>query len=199
MGFFSWFAQDTGRSISNRHSSRGPLIVYMVDPTIGKKYPEEDYDGYGVFGGKDFYVLVAELNHLQPAADEADPHEALRLAGIRFACEQHVDKKGYISPILVEDPDRWKEFKGQTPEDDPAQGFFYPNEDTPERVYRYENDVPADSPMCCEGCGIYLGGDAKYLHRFAGDGSEAEWLCADCAAQLLGESLNEHNSIEYMG
>ena len=199
MGFFSWFTQDTHRSISNRHSSRGTFRVYMIDPKSGHRYQEYDYDGYGVFGGKDFYVLVAELNHLQPAADEADPHEALRLAGIRFVCEQHVDKKGYISPILVEDPDRWKDFVGKYPESDPNQGFFYEDEALPERVYRYENDIPADSPERCNSCGRYMAGMARYLHRFAGDGSEAEWLCADCAAQLLGESLNEHNSIEYMG
>lgn len=195
MGFFSWFTQDTHRSISNRHSSQGTFRVYMIDPKSGHRYQEDDYDGYGVFGGKDFYDLVADLNELGPDPLEEDPKYALRLAGIGLASSG----KDYVSPILVEDPERWEEFKGQAPEDDPAQGFFYPNEDIPERVYRYENDVPADSPMCCEGCGSYFGHDARYLHRLAGDGSEAEWLCADCAAQLLGESLNDSNNIEYMG
>lgn len=62
MGYFSWKTQDTNQSISNRDSVRGALPVYMVNPKTGESYFEPDYDGYGRFGGKDYYELVAELN-----------------------------------------------------------------------------------------------------------------------------------------
>ena len=61
MGFFSWKTQDTNRSISNRHSDVGTFKVVMHD-NAGNTWVEKDYDGYGVFGGKDYYQLLAEMN-----------------------------------------------------------------------------------------------------------------------------------------
>ena len=66
MGFFSFYTQDTNRSISNRHSDRGSFTVYMKDrqdpPNI---YREDNYEGYGIFGGKDIHELIAEMNGLK--------------------------------------------------------------------------------------------------------------------------------------
>ena len=61
MGFFSWKTSDTGRSISNRYSDRGVFTVHMITRD-GLVWSESNYDGYGVFGGKDLYELLAELN-----------------------------------------------------------------------------------------------------------------------------------------
>lgn len=61
MGFFSWITQDTERSISNSSSDFGTFRVFMLD-NKGNKWVEDDYEGYGVFGGKDFYELLAEMN-----------------------------------------------------------------------------------------------------------------------------------------
>ena len=61
MGFFSWVTSDTNKSVSNAWSTRGALPVYLLCPD-GTKIHEADYDGYGVFGGKDVYELVAEWN-----------------------------------------------------------------------------------------------------------------------------------------
>ena len=61
MGFFSWKTQDTNKSIWNVHSGRKTFSVYMVDHQ-GNKWKEEEYDGYGDFGGKDYYVLLDEMN-----------------------------------------------------------------------------------------------------------------------------------------
>lgn len=61
MGFFSWKTIDTDRSITNRYSSRGTFTVYMVDDK-GNSWREKNYGGYGEFGGKDFYELLAEMN-----------------------------------------------------------------------------------------------------------------------------------------
>ena len=61
MGFFSWNTCDTGESIANAYSNRPTFTVHMIAPD-GRVFTEEDYQGYGEFGGKDFYELLAELN-----------------------------------------------------------------------------------------------------------------------------------------
>lgn len=61
MGFFSWITQDTRRSIYNKFTGKKPFKVIMTD-NKGNQWVEEDYEGYGVFGGKDYYELVAEMN-----------------------------------------------------------------------------------------------------------------------------------------
>ena len=63
MGFFSWHTCDTDRSIANNASDRETFEVHMITPD-GRVFTERDYDGYGEFGGKDFYELLAELNGL---------------------------------------------------------------------------------------------------------------------------------------
>ena len=57
MGQFSWFTMDTSHRIVNEEE----FTVYLVDDK-GNKWKEDFYEGYGVFGGKDFYVLLAEMN-----------------------------------------------------------------------------------------------------------------------------------------
>ena len=61
MGFFSWKTSDTNTSISNAHSTKPTFPVYMILPD-GRYYLETDYEGYGEFGGRDYYGVVAELN-----------------------------------------------------------------------------------------------------------------------------------------
>jgi len=67
MGFFSWKTQDTKRSIANVFSGKPVFTVYMIDHK-GNKWEEPAYGGYGDFGGKDFYVLLAEMNGGKKAA-----------------------------------------------------------------------------------------------------------------------------------
>lgn len=57
MGQFSFKTQDTKRSIS----SITPFEVTMID-NKGNKWTENGYEGYGEFGGKDFYSLLSEMN-----------------------------------------------------------------------------------------------------------------------------------------
>lgn len=61
MGFFSWLTSDTQRSIPSSYSLRSTFKVHMITED-GRVFTEDNYDGYGVFGGKDFYALAAELN-----------------------------------------------------------------------------------------------------------------------------------------
>ena len=73
MGFFSWKTVDTGKSIANTHSGKKTFTVYMVAPIDGydalKVFREDDYDGYGDFGGKDYYELLAEINGFTESDD----------------------------------------------------------------------------------------------------------------------------------
>ena len=113
MGFFSWKTNDTERSIANTHSNRSTFTVYMRD-NKGNVWVEEDYDGYGDFGGKDYYELLAEMNGLEPDRDE----------GIRLQFES--DRKDIIYPVLFEhDTSSWERYQGQEPSNCPAQGYFY--------------------------------------------------------------------------
>jgi hypothetical protein len=61
MGMFSWLTSDTKKSISNIHSERATFPVIMFDNKMNYYY-EDKYEGYGVFGGKDYFNLVAEMN-----------------------------------------------------------------------------------------------------------------------------------------
>ena len=107
MGYFSWKTQDTDRSICNRLSSRITFSVTMKD-NKGNSWTDENYDGYGNFGGKDFYELLAEMNGKKTRTDGIN---------IWFGDEP------FISPNLNEDPDLpWTDSKPEECED---QGFFY--------------------------------------------------------------------------
>ena len=57
MGMFSWITSDTKKSVL----VDGSVPVKMLSPD-GRVFEEENYEGYGVFGGKDYFSLVAELN-----------------------------------------------------------------------------------------------------------------------------------------
>lgn len=113
MGFFSWKTQNTSKSIANTYSRRFTFPVVMID-NKGNEWLERNYEGYGVFGGKDFYELLAEMNGL-----------TTREGGLKLAFSG--DK--YISPNLYEkmgenDVFNWID---TPPENCEFQGYFYNN------------------------------------------------------------------------
>ena len=61
MGFFSWKTLDTHESIANSFSNKPTFRVWLMDNN-GNCWREDNYNGYGVFGGKDYYELLAEMN-----------------------------------------------------------------------------------------------------------------------------------------
>ena len=61
MGVFSWHTNDTDEPIMNMFSGRGGQTIYMKD-NKGNVWKETNYEGYGEFGGKDFYELLAEMS-----------------------------------------------------------------------------------------------------------------------------------------
>ncbi len=109
MGFFSWITADTKESIPNVYSSRETFTVYMTAPD-GRQWRESAYEGYGEFGGKDYYELVAELNG-----------KTSRSEGISICFSEYVD--GVVLPTLSRSKD-WTVEDG-LPSNCPNQGYFY--------------------------------------------------------------------------
>ena len=122
MGFFSWITQDTKRSISNTYSSIRPFTVYMIDDQENQ-WQEDNYDGYGEFGGKDYYELVAEMNMVDPAYHTRDIGISLEFQPDEVAGERK--HKGVIFPTLVERVYPGTNWRNAKPASCPDQGFFY--------------------------------------------------------------------------
>jgi hypothetical protein len=126
MGFFSWKTSDTNRSISNQYSSRGTFPVYVLIPQeFGGGYiKEENYEGYGVFGGKDIYTLVANWNCPEKCVGDDDKDRDI---GIDIACyDEENDKLKY--PIkITEKPMKYEDAKSS--DSCPDQGYFYDDEE----------------------------------------------------------------------
>jgi hypothetical protein len=123
MGFFSWNTNDTGKSIANHYSAKDTFTVYMKDDK-NNEWIEHDYQGYGEFGGKDFHILLAEMNGL---VDETTP-EGTRNNGISLDCHPETAEKNFglkqiKFPNLFEH--RTSEWNGKPQESCGAQGYFY--------------------------------------------------------------------------
>ena len=147
-GQFSWMTQDTGQQIGSQDENQIP--VYMFDDK-GKFYYENDYDGYGVFGGKDYYELVAEMNGY--TADNAEEFGGmfnnLRGIGIKLAFDELETKNengDVLFPALITKPNfNWKSHDfTQEPENDPNQSWYEPEEDDEDDDYGSDNDDDYD-------------------------------------------------------
>ena len=114
MGQFSWKTQDTNKSISCLEQK---FKVVMRD-NHGNKWVEEDYQGYGVFGGKDYYDLLAEMNGFS-ADNLPEGFNELRLVGLKITFDNLVEHPIY--PSLTEDGS-WHD--GKQPECCPHQGWI---------------------------------------------------------------------------
>jgi hypothetical protein len=110
MGFFSWKTQDTHETIWNKYSDVGSSTTFMHDHE-GNVWQEDDYEGYGVFGGKDYYELLAEMNGLQG-----------RDAGIELAFAK--PPKAHFAPNLTKRLDETRSYVQGAPESCESQGYF---------------------------------------------------------------------------
>jgi hypothetical protein len=108
MGFFS-FMNEKGKSIPNKFSNRKTSTIYMVAPN-GDHWAENNYAGYGVFGGKDYYQLLAELNGLET-----------RNQGLELAFDKTA--KDVVRPRFCETLVPYDQLPDPVP--CPYQGFFY--------------------------------------------------------------------------
>ena len=120
MGCFSWITQNSNRSIimsgygTRKYPSR---TCYMWD-NKGRRWRQEQYEGYGIFGGKDYYVLLAEMNNkYEPDVDD----EKKRTDGISIEFSEEKDKK-YLYPNLTDCKD-WI-WINKKPKNCPSQGSF---------------------------------------------------------------------------
>ncbi|MBC8522967.1 hypothetical protein H8D29_03470 [PVC group bacterium] len=131
MGQFSWIAQDSEEQIC---STRGhQQTVYMKDDR-GNVWMEKNYDGYGVFGGKDFYTLLSEMNPdstidlIRSSSNANSDDDCHRSRGIDLWfkwCEETPQYKK-INPIKTpclfhSRSSQW--YEGH-PEDDSNQGWY---------------------------------------------------------------------------
>jgi hypothetical protein len=143
-GQFSWMTQDTGQQIGSQDENMIP--VYMFDDK-GKYYYENDYDGYGEFGGKDYYDLVAEMNGY--TVDDAEKFggtfENLRGIGIKLAFGELEPKNGgpVLFPALVTKPDKFN-YKSHNfaveAETDPNQSWYEPEEDEEDNSFDLDDE-----------------------------------------------------------
>lgn len=127
-GQFSWMTQDTGEQIGSERENR--ITVYMYD-NEGNQYKESKYEGYGEFGGMDYYELLARMNgYTEEDLEEVKgPFKELRQLGIDVAFGKLKTKdKGrkVLYPALVTDPRyNWKKHDfTQEPENDPNQSWY---------------------------------------------------------------------------
>jgi hypothetical protein len=123
-GQFSWMTQDTGQQIGSQDANKIP--VYMFD-NKGKYWFERDYEGYGVFGGKDYYELLDQMNG----------GSGNRSKGIDLAFDKSKEGKT-LFPALVVGPSNFNykthDFT-QEAEHDPNQSWYdasYEEEDEDE-------------------------------------------------------------------
>lgn len=119
MGFFSFITMDTKRSVSNVYSSLGSFKVAMMDDK-GNVWSEDNYQGYGEFGGKDYYELLAEMNGIECGLSGAEYNDFMRKEGIKL----YFSNQSIIMPNIVENVDNWA-FLPDNVEQCPNQGYFY--------------------------------------------------------------------------
>jgi len=113
-GQFSWMTQDTNQQIGSQEENTLPA-VYMFD-NMGNKYKETNYEGYGEFGGMDYYELLDKMN-----GGDGDRSRGINLAFGKIKIPQLV-----LFPALVTNPNF--NFKShdftQQPKNDPNQSWY---------------------------------------------------------------------------
>ena len=130
MGFFSWKTMDTDESIANQYSNRKTFRVQMMD-NKGNVWTESEYDGYGRFGGKDYYELLAEMNGFTSDKTGDEYTDEARGFGINVAFKDNgsgIATKGVLYPNLIEQADGWF-YNESGPDNCEYQGYFYDETD----------------------------------------------------------------------
>jgi hypothetical protein len=117
MGMFSWLTNDTGESVTNRYTDEGALPVYLHD-NEGNVWHEPNYEGYGEFGGVDYYELLAKMNGLSTRNEGIDLEEDF----FEYMSASPEGAKEIFFPNIVESK-RWK-WINEAPLHCPNQGFF---------------------------------------------------------------------------
>ena len=160
-GQFSWMTYDTDKQIGSE--SQNTIDVYMYDDK-GNQWYEKRYEGYGEFGGMDYYELLATMNgYSEDDLIKKYKGKDMRDIGIDLAFKKLKTKaKGnkVLFPALVEDPRfNWKRHDfTQEAESDPNQSWYQEPE-----YDDYEDDDYYESIKTNEGVmsNIHLLADAS--------------------------------------
>lgn len=146
MGFYSWRTVSIGVSISNKYSERGALPVALLIPKEfgGGAIIETDYIGYGVFGGRDAYALLAEWNQL-PNFTGNDSKD--RVIGINYwfdykkgKCPEPKYTLKFVELLIFnKNGCKYEDFDVYS-KVCPSQGFFYEKE-TDEDFFDFDGDI----------------------------------------------------------
>lgn len=114
MGQFSWVTSNT----KERIIIDGGMPVALIDKN-NKLYKEENYQGYGRFGGKDAYALLAEMNVPEKCTGD-ERHDRLVGIDLQFSGQPIA----YPIKIVELIPEREYDYDALDPaEDDPFQGW----------------------------------------------------------------------------
>ena len=123
-GQFSWFTQDTNRQIGSERSNI--IDVWMFD-NQGNSWFEKGYEGYGEFGGMDYYELLARMNGY--SEEDLEGRQELRGIGIDLAFDKLKTKdkgKKVLFPALIGNPTRFNHKRHdftQEADSDPNQSW----------------------------------------------------------------------------
>ena len=127
-GQFSWFTQDSDQQIGSERENT--IDVWMYD-NEGNSWYEKRYDGYGVFGGMDYYELLAKMNGY--SEEDLTRGQEMRDLGIDLAFKNLKTKdkgKKVLFPALVANGRyNWKrhDFTKEA-ESDPNQSWYQEEE-----------------------------------------------------------------------
>ena len=116
---FSWKTSDTQESIPAAGASRPTFTVFMVAPD-GKHYREDCYEGYGEFGGKDFFELTAEINPTLALEMEDKRARGIEIYYSKFPSEVSRRRLPRFCRYLTP----WDRLQDSA--ECPDQGIFYP-------------------------------------------------------------------------
>ena len=123
-GQFSWFTQDSDQQIGSERENT--IDVWMYD-NQGNSWYENRYEGYGEFGGMDYYELLARMNGY--TEEDLRKGQEMRGLGIDLAFKKLKTKdkgKKVLFPALVADGKyNWKRHDfTQEAESDPNQSWY---------------------------------------------------------------------------
>jgi len=146
MGCFSWITNDTDRSIimSGYGTKRFPCRTCYMWDNKGNCWEEKDYEGYGIFGKKDYYIVLAEMNNAYDPNISEDENRNHGI-GIQFG-----PKNSSIFYPNLTHTSRWT-WKNEAPEPCPEQGscdwnaWEYEEEDEEEEEEQKQQQRPTQT------------------------------------------------------
>ena len=123
-GQFSWITSDTDQQIGSERQNT--IDVWMYD-NEGNSWYEKRYEGYGEFGGMDYYELLAKMNGY--SEEDLKKGQEMRDLGIDLAFKKLKTKdkgKKVLFPALVANGKyNWKRHDfTEEAESDPNQSWY---------------------------------------------------------------------------